>query len=361
MVAHGVLVAGVAVACGSSDNELSGGQGGTSSTTSSSTDSSSSSSTTTTNPESSFIALPCDSDADCGDDPDADCIQASENEPFFTAFFAVDDVVGGPAGGYCTKSCEKDADCPHDAVCTGDICIKECTFGEPPLTGLADPLSEDKCHGRDDLMCVPTQGGNALCIPVCGSDVECGGRACDLRTRVCTDAGREGVGLGSPCVPDDEATLLDEDVCAGICQLFVDDGDNSIHMCSASCSLGGAVGATHNCGGPDLGICAFGVSASDVSSALGDYGVCTAACAQHDDCNYLVGLFCLDLGLLDDVGKRYCYVALPCPLGNECLAGEGCLDTAFGPVCLEVDGNGDPLVPLGEAAGSGGAGGSGGA
>lgn len=185
---------------------------------------------------------------------------------------------------------------------------------------------------------------------------------CDLRTRVCTDAGRDGLALGAgPCVPDDPDTAEDEDGCAGFCLTFVDENDEpTSHMCSANCSLGGPLDSTLNCGGPEEGFCLFGQTFSVGDSQLGDYGYCTGACAQHDDCNYQEGLFCFDLSLAGLDG-RGCLAPVACPLGNECGAGEGCIETAFGPVCLQVDGNGEPTIPLGEAAGSGGTGGAGGA
>lgn len=297
----------------------------------------------------------------------ARCAKSSDNEPIMAVGNAS---VGGPAGGYCTKDCLEATDCPDGAVCvtsmdgTG-VCMLECTHGTPEIEFLDDEHPADKCHGRDDQMCLPLQNVS-VCYPICGSDAECGGRKCDLRSGICTDtpANATGKPLGSKCVPDDENTMEDENECAGICLTFVNEqNEPDARMCSAYCSRGGSLMTTQNCGGPEKGICVFGPSINDTPSANGDIGFCSGACDKHDVCNHEGGLFCFDIGLLDALGKGYCFGATDCPNGTECDVDELCTQTKYGPVCLEADPNNptSTLIPLGEAAVNSGSGGAGGA
>jgi hypothetical protein len=369
IVTLSVPLIGAFGAC-ASDSELvgpttsSGGTGGESSTSSSSTTTSSGLG------GSSVIGMACLDDAECGGtDGLGRCSKWSDDEPFLSSFYWGGGVVGGPANGYCTQDCATNDDCPADSSCRSEICVRDCDYGAPE-GGPYDLLSPDKCHGRDDLVCVPIQGGDALCLPMCGSDAGCGdGRSCDYRAGVCVDTPRIGMAFGTgPCEEDDESSPEDEDSCRGFCLPFEAEQDEPVHLCSALCSWGGDLETTEDCGGPAKGLCAYQgrieLGDTTVHSQLGDVAFCTGSCDNHGTCNYAEGFFCFDLGMLQTLGVGYCFGAVPCPGGGtDCGLGEACTETAAGPMCLETDSLDDLLVPLGaaaQAAGGGGAGGSGG-
>jgi hypothetical protein len=179
------------------------------------------------------------------------------------------------------------------------------------------------------------------------------------------DEARTGAALGASCVVDDEKTPTDEDPCKGFCLTFVDENQQPTgHMCSARCSLGGDLATGMNCGGVMGGLCVFGPSVDDVSAEVGDFAFCTGSCDAHDKCAWTDGMFCFDNGLYDQIGLGYCFGTTECPNGDECDADEICVQTKYGPVCLDPDpvNETEPLFPLGEAApGGGGGGGAGGA
>jgi len=341
-----------------------GGNGGSSTSSTTSTTSSS-----TTNTEPSMLGLGCGDDTPCGEG--GLCILPTASVAAFAEFFG-DDQAGGPAGGYCSRVCNDDEQCaPYGGLCLGTapegFCARGCTFGEPALTGPGDPVPSDKCQGRDDLMCAPVASGGAICVPACGSDEQCPSpRYCDTRVGLCVDVPRQGASLGAACVPDQPATPGDEDTCAGLCLELLDSQNQAQgHMCSARCSLGGALGETHDCGGPTLGLCVLEPALGpDFSAGVEDVGFCAAACPTHGACNYLERILCFDLGQLGTFGVGYCMPATACPSGNECGGDEMCVLTANGPACVQFDpeNTSDPLFPLDEAAGgAAGAAGAGGA
>lgn len=315
------------------------------------------------------FAAVCDSDGDCGEG--SYCVRDVDDEALFTTFFfGVDEAtIGGPAGGYCTRDCLDAGDCPGGVcITTGSrgLCAASCEYGQP--TGAADdPQPTDKCHGRDDLMCAAVQDGVAVCMPICGGDEECGEeRVCDRRLGICVDDTRPGLPHGSACEPDDAKTEMDEDECAGFCATFHDAfGEAIASACTARCSYGGDLTSTPNCGGIQEALCGFRPLVNGVAAGLGDVALCAGACMQHDACNYGSGMFCLDVGLVDEVGKGYCVPADECPNGDECANGEACVATVAGDYCLQGDSPDELIFELGEAgqpgSGAGGGGGTGGA
>src|SRR6185437_14779219 len=197
----------VASSAGPSSSSSSGGGGGTSSSASSSTASSGGGGGTGAN-----IGQACASDSDC-DDPSLTCLKDSDTVTTFG---------GGVAGGYCSRDCATDCDCPSTAHCLvqngSGVCIEACDFGTPAST--EDP---NKCHGREDVACIPLHSTAGLtgsgCFPECGSDDQCpSGRVCHAATsiksafNVCTDQPGSGLPVGSAC--DLNATT---DPCNGTC------------------------------------------------------------------------------------------------------------------------------------------------
>jgi len=309
------------------DDTGAGGSGTTSGTTTGPTTTSSSGGAN------SDLGAACTSNDQCG--MGNRCILATANDPILG---------GGPAGGYCSRDCATNTDCGNNGVCIGaqqgtpGSCFLACENGPAPMF-IDEPLDENKCHGREDVACTGLQAGLTACLPVCGSDTQCGGRMCDPRAGVCVDNANTGLGIGAACDP--EAT---DDACAGTCIGFSDGGS----MCSQACVFGGSLEGTPDCGGLDKGLCIF----LPEGSGAGDYGVCTAACTEHDDCQNPL-FFCSSVPWYD--GNGFCFNAPQCSNGSECQAPDVCTETKYGMFCL------DPSFPLGDAApGTGGGGGGGG-
>src|SRR6185503_18684089 len=107
LMGFGIAIAGYA-GCGG-DETTGGTTSGTAGGDTTSTTSSAMTTTTTgmpatsvtTGPGASGLAMACAADTDCG--MGLVCSKASDTEPVFG---------GGVAGGYCTKSCKVDSDCP---------------------------------------------------------------------------------------------------------------------------------------------------------------------------------------------------------------------------------------------------------
>lgn len=263
------------------------------------------------------VGAACTIDSNCKPAAGGRCIKSTADDPLFG---------GGPANGYCSKDCVDDSDCPGaTSLClttqgapTGS-CFEGCTFGDPPLTSLSDPLDPAKCHGREDVRCVELMAGPA-CIPTCGSDSDCpGGRGCDAQLGVCVDVKTMGLPLGSACNPN-----ADPSECAGVCIGFT--GGEA--MCSQACAMGGDFPSSE-CGGMDKGICLFGVQGVGV----GDQGFCAQACTQHDQCQGGV-LWCRDINV---PSNGYCVGADSCVSQADCTdVSSTCTDTIFGKFCIDL-------------------------
>lgn len=315
------------------------GAGGATSATSTSVTTGTTVASTTSGGGESKLGLECQDDSDCGEA--GRCILPTDN----------DEVLGGgPAGGYCTKDCESDSDCDGGSCLTfgsTSECFLDCVIG-PSLSFLDDELDANKCHGREDVRCTPVTG--EVCVPTCGSDQQCpNGRVCDPRFRVCVDSASASTGKENGDACDPNASTPE---CAGTCVNF----SSGETMCSNACVLGGEIDA-YDCGGLTGGLCVF----RPTDNGAGDYGFCSPACLQHDECQnpdwWCFGIEGVSGGLVDN---GFCFGATPCPNGDECdpAAGDVCTDTKYGAFCL------DPAFPLGTAApdptGSGGGGGAGG-
>jgi hypothetical protein len=268
-------------------------------------------------------------------------VTSAANDP---AFF-----YGGPAGGYCTRDCEGDIDCGGGACLPGgegSKCLLRCERGKPPLMAVDDALDPIKCHGRPDLACKAV-GGAEACVPTCGSDEQCAGRACDPKTSVCVDEPSTGLPVNAPCDPAD-------DQCAGKCIAIVE----PYAFCSQPCAMGGDIARSFDCGGIDAGLCLYSVS----NTGVGDDAYCTGSCQTHEDCQQPDVLFCFDFLSAGTNGKGYCIdVVAECTTPGASCTGPNdwpssiCTKTANGKLkCL------DPTYPA-PVLGTGGQGGAGGA
>jgi hypothetical protein len=281
------------------------------------------------------LGLACDDDSVCG--PGGRCLRPIDDSP----------LGGGPAGGYCTRACIEDSDCPglhslciRDDVTGAGACFLGCEPGPARDLGNA-PLDPDKCRGREDVRCDVALShpgallaGTHICLPTCGMDAQCpAGRTCDPRDRVCVTTPHSGLPMGDKC---DE-----EQLCAGYC-MEVEDGGG---ICTSLCVYGGTLGGAADCGGLSSGLCNIRLQAGN---GAGDVAVCVPACDEQDDCVH-PWFWCKNvLGGIATHG--YCSQSIASCRSGICATGT-CTETIHGPRCL------DPKYPLGSAApGVGGAG-----
>ena len=275
-----------------------------------------------------FLALACEDDGICG--VGGRCLRPTDDAP----------LGGGPAGGYCSRACAADVDCPGlYSVCVKDdtagegACFLGCEPGPATNNGEAE-LESDKCRGREDVRCtdaIPYPGTtfpeSHLCLPTCGVDAQCpAGRVCDPRMRLCVTTPHAGLPMGATCDEDD-------DTCAGVCATLA----GPVSVCTSPCVFGGVLVGTTDCGGLGSGLCSQKKSSQ---FGGGDEGLCFPACDEHDDCAH-PGFWCQTT--LGPSHPGYCSMGIDaCPSGS-CAKGT-CTETTYGPLCL------DAKYPLGSAA-----------
>jgi len=246
--------------------------------------------------------------------------------------------------------CLQNDDCPG----TGSVCVTgtgeqsgECFLGcaiGPELEFIDDPLSANKCHGREDVRCISTSSAD-YCVPVCGKDSQCEGRVCDPRTSMCQDTANTGKANGTVC----NENASNEDGCAGFCQTFTDPTPS---ICTTACVLGGALDGD-DCNGLTNGLCIYRPG----GYGAGDFGRCAAACTKHDQCGN-PNWWCFGNNFLDFTGGNgFCFTADECTSGAQCDSDQYCVTTKHGKRCLEFN----PSMCNSGSGGGGGAGGAGGA
>jgi hypothetical protein len=209
-------------------------------------------------------------------------------------------------------------------------CIQTCTQG-PALTHINDPLSPNKCQGRNDVACLPvnTEGTVFGCVPVCGEDSQCPtGEACDQRAAVCVPKATASTGTPTGTKCDPNATTP---TCEGTCVQFgAADGGAGPAVCSQICVVGGMdLATTPNCGGDSKGICGF----TNATAGAGDQGFCAAACTASSQCDNADGFFCFPITGLTGTGagmtnNGFCFGTSACASAADCTAQTGttCVD-----------------------------------
>jgi hypothetical protein len=272
-----------------------------------------------------YLALTCEDDSACG--PGGICLRPTDDAP----------LRGGPAGGYCSRPCSEDAECPglyslciKDDVTGEGACFLGCELG-PPLLFADDELDSGKCRGREDVRCGAARKWSVqsfVCLPTCGRDEQCpADHMCDPRSRVCVTTPSTGLPMGANCDLDHS--------CAGTCLI----DDTGLSVCTSWCVKGGPLIGTDDCGGSDSGLCSL--DHWDGAGA-GDEGMCVPACDEQDDCAHPY-FWCRNVVGPGYPGPGYCSMLVaPCPSGT-CASGT-CTETIYGPLCLESK------YPLGSAA-----------
>lgn len=198
------------------------------------------------------------------------CITSqSESFPGITPYGSTEQPLGGPAGGYCSRTCGGEGECGPDA-----ICVNHAGFGAfcYALCSLTDTTPQ--CLGGGPQACAAL--GNidvGACYPLCRSDEQCGpGRACDAATGLCeSDPPRGGGGLGAPCTVDTQA----DDCRSGLCRYDLGTGEG---ICTALCRAGEV-----DCGGAAGEASVGSVCISDALSP-GAVGSCVPLCDTDEDC-----------------------------------------------------------------------------
>lgn len=237
--------------------------------------------------------IACMSDADC--DAEETCL--SEDDGF--------------SGGYCTRQCQADAECPTGSFCSAfGVCADSCSAATPDcrpgyLCGDFDGGGEDgcwraatgpgaigatctsgsDCAGGFDGFCISEAGNGwdeGYCTLNCATDNDCGAGA------HCGFIGQSGQGV---CVLD----CADSMACRGngtagyLCSDADEDGSNE---CAPGATGTGAVGAS--CG--SAADCAGGVDGLCVTDAQGfTGGYCSIQCASDAECG--TGSHCAEFGL----------------------------------------------------------------
>lgn len=226
-----------------------------------------------------IIGASCASDAECAGG--GTCLRADGN-----GYLGA----GGPAGGYCTFSCSREADdcATHDeqSFCApigpeeAGYCIRTCLSQDP------EP-GEAKCLNRTDVVCVSVaadgyelfngQRQAGYCRPLCGSDEDCpAGRVCHAQGHICTDGQIEGAPIGAAC-------SLDSDCSGYACE---DRNDEGIGVCTATCVLGSLSGCGYGHDVSERGAACLTplVAANRFSEGVGDVGLCREVCDVAEDC-----------------------------------------------------------------------------
>ena len=218
------------------------------------------------------VGSACVDDADCSSaEPfPLSCITSqSELFPGITPYGSTEQPLGGPAGGYCSRTCGGEGECGLGAICVdhagfGAFCYALCNLTE------ATP----QCLGGGPQACAALGNiSDGACYPLCRSDEQCGaGRSCDAATGLCeAELPRTGGGVGAPCTVDTQ----EADCRSGLCRYDLATGDG---ICTALCRAGEI-----DCGGA-AGEAALGsVCISDASSP-GSVGSCVPLCDADADC-----------------------------------------------------------------------------
>jgi hypothetical protein len=238
----------------------------------------------------------------------------------------------GPQGGYCTRTCADDTNCQGidpESYCYQEshYCLAACTTdaGEIDLEGEIESLEPPdlnlKCQGRPELACFPLSrlpsaraAEEGVCLPVCQSNADCGGRFCNLNTGGCDDVAPVGGDIGAPCTPATAAV----DCASGYCQPL----GPTRFFCTGACSQ------------LEVGGCGFPANtppgqrqAACVDSIRGlryrDLGLCMELCDTPADCAQ-PGWQCSSLGRFTTQWGRAGFCVPPDVLcSNRCVESDG--------------------------------------
>jgi hypothetical protein len=158
-----------------------------------------------------------------------------------------------------------DGGTPNKTADDAAYCLPGCKLG-------TQPSEADKCRGRVDMVCTESAAGSGsgYCRPACRSNIDCGGRACNLKTGLCGDQAPGPDPIGAPC----DTTA---DMCSGGC---IQHG-GTYQECSGVCSYGTAACGQTSSRAPLNYYC---YQDPATISGDGDLGYCSRLCDCDKDC-----------------------------------------------------------------------------
>jgi hypothetical protein len=216
------------------------------------------------------VGNPCSTDADCAGALSLSCFDSGVADfPGIIATGASERHRGGPAGGYCSRTCLGDGDCGSAARCLVHETGARVCFATCDLQALAP-----QCESAAPQACVPVSNPDGgACYPLCTKDADCGaGRLCDAASGLCGDGLVRGSGgIGAACNVATETS----DCSSGLC--WNPEG-TGVGVCTALCRAGAG-----GCGtGADLSASATACLSDHTSP--GAIGSCMRLCDADTDC-----------------------------------------------------------------------------
>jgi uncharacterized protein (TIGR03382 family) len=233
------------------------------------------------------IGRPCTAPDQCGA-ANAECIFENSRDLRPSGVTAWQD-------GYCTQPCgEGHPACPA---------ASECLEFSPGVSRCLLACRVGRADCREGYTCFPQDEGSPVCLPICGSDADCGGgsicRTCD---GTCMALGAPGASIGDRCDSDAQCGTGQE------CTRF---GGGDMGVCTQRCES-------------DCTACPTGSTCHRVGPAGERYCLqdCTAGtCASGLQCAPLEsGAGC----------HPPCSTDTQCPVGNRCDASGQCVDPNAG-------------------------------
>lgn len=270
-------------------------------------------------------------------DDDLDCDTTNTN----SAAFCLLEATTGFADGYCSSSCDVDADCAMGDTCQGGACLKTCAT-------TADCRMGDECFAAfgGATVCAPVGGGMGAIGDACANTTSCaGGQAgsCLLDEQwtggYCLISGCDAQNpcpSGSHCGYVDPATskgacvkdcAMDSD-CRGVGYACYNGDMAGANECLPAATGAGAVGATcttlTDCSGGQSGFCLTEAAQPEFAG-----GYCSIDCTASGMCP--AGAACTTVGMM---GERICLDS--CTTDNDCRNGYTCDVFDGQSVCIPV-------------------------
>lgn len=240
--------------------------------------------------------IACTSDMDC----DAAEICIGEDDGF--------------PGGYCSRQCQSDAECPTGSLCSSfGVCSDSCDTATPDcragyLCGDADQNGSDECW--------PGSSGSGAVGTTCMDTNECAGGF----DAFCIDDAASGWSDGyctQSCTSNSDCTM------GSHCGFFNQNGEGvCLSDCTADTDCRGGT-STYFCGDAD------GDSVAECAPGGSGSGQIGEGCATLADCAGGAGALCIS----EDQGFLGGYCSDQCTSDSDCATGSHC-SAQFG-VCVE--------------------------
>jgi hypothetical protein len=249
------------------------------------------------------VGKPCGRNADCGSAL-GQCIPSSNRPSGFPAW----------QNGYCTQSCDAtDLPCPAESSCilagSQPVCLKVCRLGAGDC--------------RPGYSCAPSSDGQAVCVPSCHNDAECGGAEYTCRTcdGICLPIQNPTGRIGDNCTHDGQCGTGQQ------CLRFWEEATQGIcaQACASACTACPAGSRCHPLLYGDLyclrdcvdGTCAIGQQCGYLLTGR----ACIPPCSEDAECP--VGTVCRQGACVNPLGDGGTCALCPGPAPVEPDAGGG--------------------------------------